>query len=83
MGQKVISEPPSFFEVHDATEISAQSRIGFFLRTSPVAGLINGYQGPSDILVLLGPKRRFIGLMIRSSFDNSQPEPFVEYVQHA
>ncbi|MDG2471277.1 MAG: FMN-binding protein [Pirellulaceae bacterium] len=74
-------ETPSLFEVHDSTEISAQSRIGFFLRTSPVADLINGYQGPSDSLVLLGPKRRFIGLMIRSSFDNSQPEPFVEYVQ--
>jgi len=54
------------------------SRIGAFLRTTPSADAVHGYQGPTDTLVILDPNDRIIALVIRNSFDN---EPYVTYVR--
>lgn len=58
----------------------SSKRLGAFVRTSPVADTIHGYQGPSDVLVLFDSNDQFQRIVIRSSFDNEVPEPFVEYV---
>jgi hypothetical protein len=49
--------------------------LGFAARTSPHADHMIGYQGPSDLLLLLDPEERLTHLSLRSTFDN---EPYVK-----
>ena len=70
------SENPKlvFGSVHDNTNAT----VGYFLRSSPIANSLSGYQGPTDTLVAFDERFRFLGSLIRSSYDN---EPYVEYVK--
>ena len=54
--------------VLDATGV----RIGYALRTSPVTDKITGYVGPTDMLVVLDPQWKVVGLRIRSSQDTKE-----------
>lgn len=50
-------------------------RIGYVLRTSPMADKIVGYCGPTDTLVALTPDKanpRVVGIKVRSSLDTKQ-----------
>lgn len=69
--------------VDDWFEILDQhgSVIGFFLRSSPAADAVHGFQGPTDFLAFFDNRKKLLRMAIRSSFDNSEPEPFVRYVQ--
>lgn len=49
--------------------------LGFAARTSPHADHMIGYQGPSDLLLLLDTEERLTHLSLRSTFDN---EPYVK-----
>ncbi|MEE2641416.1 MAG: 4Fe-4S binding protein [Planctomycetota bacterium] len=55
--------------------------VGYYLRSSPVADAVNGYQGPTDFLTFFDPQGRYLQTVIRSSYDNQEPEPFVDYVR--
>lgn len=57
------------------------AKMASYIRTSPVSDSIHGYQGPADVLLLLDGNDRFLELQIRSSFDNQDPETFVDYVR--
>ena len=57
---------------------STMKNVGFYLRTSPTANSISGYQGPTDTLIAFDERFRFLGSLIRSSYDN---EPYVQYVK--
>ncbi|TWU07533.1 FMN-binding protein [Stieleria varia] len=54
--------------------------IGHVIRTGPLADSIDGYQGPTEMLLRLGenPHGPIQAIRIRSSFDN---EPYVGYVR--
>lgn len=52
--------------------------IGYASRTSPFADHMIGYQGPTDLLIVMDPEERVFALAIRESYDN---EPFVGYVK--
>lgn len=54
------------------------THLGFASRTSPYADHMIGYQGPTDLLIVLDPEERVIALAIRETYDN---EPFVGYVK--
>ncbi len=56
---------------------SSGELLGYASRTSPHADHMIGYQGPTDVLLILDPKMRLADAAIRQSFDN---EPFVSYV---
>lgn len=64
---------PSLLGVRDA----AGGLLGFAARTSPHADHMMGYQGPTDVLIVLDPGERVRGLALRESYDN---QPFVRYV---
>lgn len=66
-----------WIQVHDQHD----QTIGFFFRSSPRADDINGYQGPTDLLAFFDSAGRFQRMVIRSSYDNMTPEPFVDYVR--
>ncbi len=51
--------------------------LGYALRTSPHTDHMMGYQGPTDVLIILDSKERLTHLAIRSTYDN---EPFVSYL---
>lgn len=51
--------------------------LGFAARTSPHADHMLGYQGPTDVLLVLDPDERLIGAAIRGTYDN---QPYVDYV---
>ncbi len=70
------SENPNlvFGSVHN----NINAKVGYFLRTSPIANSLSGYQGPTDTLIAFDERFRFLGSLIRSSYDN---EPYVEYVK--
>lgn len=51
--------------------------LGFAARTSPYTDHMIGYQGPTDVLLVLDKEERLIGLEIRRTYDN---EPFVSYL---
>jgi NosR/NirI family transcriptional regulator, nitrous oxide reductase regulator len=51
---------------------------GRVIRTGPLSDDLSGYQGPTELLVLLSPDDKVIDLRIRKSFDN---EPYVGYVR--
>lgn len=67
----------SWFVAIDA----GSNTIGYFLRSSPIADSIHGYQGPTDFLAFFDAEGRFKRIQIRSSYDNQKPEPFVDYVK--
>ena len=52
--------------------------VGYATRTSPHADEMIGYQGPTDVLLLLDEKMRIVGASTRSSYDN---EPYVGYLE--
>lgn len=52
--------------------------IGYASRTSPFADHMLGYQGPTDLLIVMDTEERVIALAIRETYDN---EPFVGYVK--
>ncbi|MCB1091352.1 MAG: 4Fe-4S binding protein, partial [Verrucomicrobiae bacterium] len=49
--------------------------VGYASRTSPHADHLIGYQGPSDVLLVLDAEERFVGLGLRGTFDNA---PYVK-----
>ena len=51
--------------------------LGFASRTSPHADHMIGYQGPTDLLLVLDAEERLAGVAIRKSYDN---EEFVNYL---
>jgi Na+-translocating ferredoxin:NAD+ oxidoreductase RnfG subunit len=53
-------------------------RVGSILRTSPAADGVLGYQGPTDVLLGFDADGQFIGMRIKTSFDN---EEYVDYVR--
>ena len=76
------NEHPLLIDVYAKSKNDRIERlVGSFLRSSPTAENINGYQGPSDFLVLFDEQGLFKKILIRSSFDNTEPEPFVDYVR--
>ena len=56
---------PAAWHVLDA----GGAQIGTALRTSPLADDVTGYAGPSDVLVVLDPAERILGLELRRSLD--------------
>lgn len=50
-------------------EDDSGNRLGYVLRTSPIADHIKGYQGPTDTLVALDAAGKVKGIRIRSSWD--------------
>ena len=52
--------------------------LGYATRTSPHADHMMGYQGPTDLLIILTPDQVVDHVAIRSSYDN---EPFVGYTR--
>jgi NosR/NirI family transcriptional regulator, nitrous oxide reductase regulator len=73
----VTSDVAGISDVLDRTE----TRLGSVLRTSPAAENITGYQGPTDSLIALDPEGRVIGIRLRNSFDNEDPDnPSSDYV---
>lgn len=57
---------------------SGNATVGYYLRSSPTANSLSGYQGPTDTLVAFDSEFRYLGSLIRSSYDN---EPYVGYVK--
>lgn len=58
--------------------LDAENRpVGYVSRTSPHADHMMGYQGPTDLLIVLDPDELIIGLALRDTFDN---EPYVKLV---
>ena len=57
--------------------IREKKLIGYVTRNSPFSDHMIGYQGPTDVLIVLDPEKTVIGLAIRSSYDN---EPYVGYL---
>lgn len=51
--------------------------IGYAARTSPHADHMMGYQGPTDVLMVLDPAEILIGSAIRDTYDN---QPYVGYL---
>ena len=49
--------------------------LGYVSRTSPHADDMIGYQGPTDLLIVLDPDELVIGLAVRNTYDN---EPYVK-----
>ncbi|MCA9245947.1 MAG: FMN-binding protein [Planctomycetales bacterium] len=74
---EVDPEKPSLRRVLDGNG----QLLGRITRTSPHADQMMGYQGPTDTLIALDAKGLVVGAMIRSSFDNNEPYPFVNYVK--
>lgn len=68
-----VEKRPYLFQVFDA----AGKAIGYVSRTSPYADHMIGYQGPTDVLLVLDPEERIIGLAVRDTFDN---QPYVRYL---
>ena len=52
--------------------------VTYVLRTGNVVDAIEGYQGPSELLLFLDDQQRLIDVKLRSSFDN---QPYIRYVQ--
>ena len=57
---------------------SGNATVGYYLRSSPTGNSLSGYQGPTDTLIAFDLEFRFLGSLIRSSYDN---EPYVRYVK--
>lgn len=68
-----LEKRPYLFEALDPEGVV----IGYASRTSPHADHMIGYQGPTDVLLVLDTEERFIGLAVRGTFDN---EPYVGYL---
>ncbi|PQO33812.1 FMN-binding protein [Blastopirellula marina] len=66
--------PRGWFDIHNA---EGQS-IGTAWRTSPAADNHVGYQGPTDVLVVMQADGTLKAVALRSSYDN---EPYVRYVR--
>ncbi len=69
-----VEKRPHLLRVLDAEGTA----LGFATRTSPYADHMMGYQGPTDVLLVLDPEERLVGAEIRGTYDN---EPFVGYVK--
>ena len=54
------------------------AEIGTFVRTSPAADNIVGYQGPTDTWIGFNPNGQVIGLVLAASYDNRE---YVSYVR--
>lgn len=76
-GFEKLAESNGWFRVLGAES----NEIGYVLRSSPVADHVHGYQGPTDFLTFFDVDKKYLRTVIRSSFDNMEPEPFVEYVR--
>ena len=55
-----------------------QRVIGRVLRTGPYSDDLVGYQGPTELLLRVGPEQTIEAIRLRRSFDN---EPYVDYVR--
>lgn len=66
--------PRGWWDVIDA----AGKTIGTAWRTSPAADNHVGYQGPTDVLVVMDVDGKLKAVALRSSYDN---EPYVRYVR--
>ncbi len=65
---------PGLFRVRDAEGGHA----GYVARTSPHADGMIGYQGPTDVVLVLDTEKRLLSAATRSSYDN---EPYVGYLE--
>jgi len=65
---------PVYFRVFDHHE----KTIGYAWRTSPLADHHIGYQGPTDVLVVMDEAEHVSAVAIRESYDN---DPYVRYVR--
>ena len=75
-------EYPLLFDIYASENGQLEDNfVGRFMRSSPTVENINGYQGPTDFLVLFDDQGLFKKIVIRSSFDNLEPEPYVNYVR--
>lgn len=50
---------------------------GRLIRTGPLCDHIHGYQGPTELLVAIDPRRTVTAVAVRGSFDN---QPYVSYL---
>jgi len=66
-----VEKRPQLFRVLDAEG----TRLGFVARTSPHADHMIGYQGPSDLLIVMDAEERITHLELRGTFDNA---PYVK-----
>lgn len=57
---------------------SAGESVGNILRTTPSAERVNGYQGPTETLIVLDSAGKVLGLVVGRSYDN---EPYTDYVR--
>lgn len=62
---------PYLFAVKD----TSGELIGYATRTAPHSDDMMGYQGPTDVLIVMDPDQLVIGLAIRDTYDN---EPYVK-----
>ncbi|MCB1229233.1 MAG: 4Fe-4S binding protein [Verrucomicrobiae bacterium] len=70
---QLLEKRPHLLQVLDASG----QLIGYASRTSPFADHMMGYQGPTDVLLVLDPDERLLGCAIRSTYDN---QPYVSYL---
>ncbi|QDS96478.1 Electron transport complex subunit RsxG [Roseimaritima multifibrata] len=69
---------PSEFSEAERTVLNREGeRLGTLVRTGPYEDHLNGYQGPTELLLGLDPEGRLQQIVIRSSFDN---QPYVSYM---
>lgn len=71
-GAHSLEDHPSWPGVKSLRD-SSQNLIGYALRTAPSQEYLPGYQGPSDVLIILDPSAQKISrLRFRKSFDNEE-----------
>jgi NosR/NirI family nitrous oxide reductase transcriptional regulator len=69
-----LSESRTAVQVHDADG----NAIGRVLRSGKYSDDVIGYQGPTELLLVLAPDDQLRSVRLRSSYDN---EPYVDYVR--
>ena len=80
--KKFLPEATSFAEVENRPYLlkvldADGGHLGFASRTSPHADHMLGYQGPTDLLIVLDNEERVAALAVRGTFDN---QPYVSYL---
>jgi NosR/NirI family transcriptional regulator, nitrous oxide reductase regulator len=61
----------------EAIDATGQS-LGVIVRTGPLVDSVEGYQGPSELLMWIAPDGNLLNVRLRRSYDN---EPYVGYVK--
>jgi len=78
--RQLIPEAKSLVQSDNRTQVldSQNALLGTVVRSSPHADHVNGYQGPTDVLLAFDAQDQLVGFQLRESYDN---EPYVGYVR--